>query len=165
VPQTQTAATTASSREVGIPEDRYAALVALEEGVTAVVAGAREGLRRQASSVHPDLPPSAIVVLRKLEEFGPMTPGALAARLQVANSAISRVTRQLGQLGLVKVTLGETDRRLRIIGLTPEAVARLKAVGPGGVAQLDDRLRDWETEDVLRLVGYLARLAPDSQPH
>ncbi len=142
-----------------IPADRLAALKALECGVTAVIAGTREGLRRDAMAVHPELPPFALLLLRRLEEDGPSTPGALAARLKVANSAISRQTRQLGQLGLVRMKTDATDRRIRIIALTPKAIARLQAVGPGGPAGLELHLLDWDTEDLQLLAGYIGRLA------
>jgi DNA-binding MarR family transcriptional regulator len=141
-----------------IPADRVAVLDRLETDLMAISARTRAGLRLAAAAVHPELPPFGILLLRNLEQCGASTAGALATRLEVDKSVISRQTKQLEQLGFVKVTTSSADRRNRVITLTRKANARLEVLDPGGAIRLEARLHDWSTSDLRRLAVYLERL-------
>jgi DNA-binding MarR family transcriptional regulator len=150
------------STAAGIPADRLAVIGLLEARMAAVAGRTRAGLRDAARAVHPDLQPFAIVLLRQLEQHGPMPPGALATQLDVDKSVISRQTRHLERLGLAEVSIDPADRRNRVIALTPAGAGRLREVGPGGTIRVHSRLHAWDTADLVLFAGYLGRLLDDA---
>jgi DNA-binding MarR family transcriptional regulator len=116
----------------------------------------RRYMSQIARMVHPDLQPSGLFLLRMLEKCGPSRPSALAAQLEVDRSAMSRLIHALSELGLIKRTPDEQDKRAYMLDLTAEGRERLALVGnkenPVLIA-----LHDWDEEDVRAFACLLKR--------
>jgi DNA-binding MarR family transcriptional regulator len=103
---------------------------------------------RVAVSWHP--------LLNLLDTGGGQTIGQISAALGLAQPGITRAVAGLAEIGLVTVTTADTDRRIRIVGLSPEGrdfVTRARSeVWPrveGAVADLCSGFG----EDLLTLIG------------
>jgi DNA-binding MarR family transcriptional regulator len=146
------------ARKAGSRAERTAAITLLEDRLLTLIAMSRSGVRMAASAVHPDLAPVGLLLLRRIQRDGPMTPGVAAEKLHVDKSVISRQTRQLEDIGLVKVTVDRADRRNRVVALTSAAVKRLDAAAPSGLEQWADMVADWEIADLNRAVELAGKL-------
>jgi DNA-binding MarR family transcriptional regulator len=62
-------------------------------------------------------------ILSKLDRFGPHTLQSLAERLVMDRSTLGHLLRPLEARGLAASRVGETDRRHRLIALTPAGTA------------------------------------------
>jgi DNA-binding MarR family transcriptional regulator len=63
-------------------------------------------------------------ILAKLRRFGPMTINELAADLVINRTTLSRNIRPLERDGLITITLGRSDRRIKQLRLTEAGEAR-----------------------------------------
>jgi DNA-binding MarR family transcriptional regulator len=68
-------------------------------------------------------------ILARLEAEGPASVGHLAARLAMDRSTLAREAAPLVRAQLVEQEPGE-DRRRRVLGLSPEGLARLESARP-----------------------------------
>lgn len=68
-------------------------------------------------------------LMMSLRQSGPLTVGALAATLGMDASGVPRAVKPLAEAGLVEVNRG-SDRRQRVLNLTPNGLARLKRAEP-----------------------------------
>ncbi len=84
----------------------------------------------------------------------PMTMGALAELLDCDASTVTSLADRLERLGLVERRLGETDRRVKILGLTPMGEALRRELDASVVRELFD-LRGLSFVDVERLTASL----------
>ena len=73
---------------------------------------------------------SAYAILARLDREGSRPLGALAARLAVDRTTLSRELAPLVEAGLVATLADEHDRRRRILALTDAGAARVAAARP-----------------------------------
>jgi DNA-binding MarR family transcriptional regulator len=69
-------------------------------------------------------------ILSRLGRLGPLPLGALAARLGVDRSTLSRELAPLVSAGLVEELADAADRRRRVLALGPDGEARVKQARP-----------------------------------
>jgi DNA-binding MarR family transcriptional regulator len=69
-------------------------------------------------------------ILARLEQEGPLPLGALAGRLGMDRTTLSRETAPLTAAGLLEIRLDGRDRRLRVLALTGTGVARVRDAAP-----------------------------------
>jgi DNA-binding MarR family transcriptional regulator len=73
---------------------------------------------------------SSYSILSRTSREGPLPLGALAARLAMDRTTLSRELAPLVDAGLVKAEPDEHDRRKRIVALTDEGAALVKEARP-----------------------------------
>jgi DNA-binding MarR family transcriptional regulator len=73
---------------------------------------------------------SAYSILSRIDREGPKPLGALAARLAMDRTTLSREVAPLVDAGLVEAKLDKDDRRRRIVALTDEGAARVADARP-----------------------------------
>lgn len=134
------------------------AVTGLEAQLAQLFAAGRRFMQSRAAAVHPDLSPGAYKVLTSLVRGGPTHAGVLAAELAVDKSAISRIIRQLEELGMVERGADPEDGRAFLITATPPAVRKVNAVRDESRAALHEFLAGWETADIEQLTALLAKL-------
>jgi len=69
-------------------------------------------------------------ILARLKFDGPLALGELAARLALDRTTLSRDIAPLVAAGLVDSSADESDRRRRLLALSDEGAARLRAARP-----------------------------------
>lgn len=98
-------------------------------------------------------------VLLTLYEEGPTPQGTLRERLGLEQSSVSRLVDGLVRRGLVALSPGESDRRVRVASLTPEGESLLirtpGASALGGAAMVEG-LSDEEQTELVRLLRHCA---------
>ncbi|PPG49097.1 MarR family transcriptional regulator [Rathayibacter sp. AY2B3] len=134
------------------------ALHEVEEQITALAVQVRLAVRDAAASIDPALPPFGLRLLRMLERCGPVHSGAVAERLGVDRSAISRQARQLADLGLVEMTSDPADGRARFLSLSAAGCERMRDLGGEQRQRMQEALSAWPEEDLRAFAGYLERL-------
>ncbi|PZT70785.1 MarR family transcriptional regulator [Streptomyces sp. SW4] len=73
-----------------------------------------------------DLAPRHLALLAHLEYDGPTSINELATRLEVAPTTVSLMVSELSRPGVLQRTADPTDRRRRIIAITPAYAAPIK---------------------------------------
>jgi DNA-binding MarR family transcriptional regulator len=134
------------------------AVGALEHEFGVMFGKVRAQTRDRAARVHPELSPAGYNVLAMLVRSGPQHAGALAAALDADKSMISRIVRQLTDLGLVERQADPADGRAAFVVATGTAVERVEALGSERRRRLRDVLAGWPAPDVRQLTALLARL-------
>jgi DNA-binding MarR family transcriptional regulator len=122
-------------------------------------------VQRAAKTVHPQLQPAGLHLLRMLERCGPVRPSEAAERLDVDRSAISRLITSLDALGLIQRTDDPHDKRAYMLALTDEGRSRLSRLASSEDGPLRLILRQWEPEDIESFARLLARLNSDAASH
>lgn len=135
-----------------------AAVTALEQQLSRLFATAKSLLRDRAVAVHPELSPGAYMALATLVRSGPLHAGALAAALYVDKSVVSRIIRQLTELGLAERRADPDDGRAFYIAATPAAVRTIDAIRDQYRRSLHSFLAGWDPADIAQLTALLARL-------
>ncbi|MFG2357029.1 MarR family winged helix-turn-helix transcriptional regulator [Streptomyces sp. NPDC048521] len=100
----------------------------------------------------------AATVLALLGRDGDMRIGRLAELLAVDMSVTSRHVAHVAARGWLDRCPDPTDRRSRILRLTPEGRAMLAELSEHTAQLLARRLSNWSDEDVRRLTSLMARL-------
>ena len=98
-----------------------------------------------AESGYPDFRASFTLPLVRLSRRGPMSVRALAEECAVSHSAASQKVAALKRAGLVTSEADPTDRRARLVTLTPLA-ARAVALGEAEWAATEAALAELEDE-------------------
>jgi len=142
-----------------------AAVAALEQQLSRLFSTAKTLVRDRAVSVHPELSPGGYMALATLVRSGPQHAGALASSLFVDKSVISRIVRQLIDLGLVERRADPQDGRAFFLAATPAAVRRVDAIRDGHRRSLHEFLADWDPADITELTELLARLNGIDRAH
>jgi DNA-binding MarR family transcriptional regulator len=138
--------------------DLDTAVGALEHEFGVMFGKVRAQTRDRAARVHPELSPAGYNLLAMLVRSGPQHAGALAAAMDADKSIISRIVRQLADLGLVQRQADPADGRAAYVVATATAVERVEAVRSERRRQLRDVLAGWPASDVRQLTALLARL-------
>lgn len=86
----------------------------------------RSLLRATREAAHlPDIPDSHIEVMRALADTPSMSPGALAAHLNLARSTVSNLIRAMVEAELVERTISSNDLRGAALKASPKALRLL----------------------------------------
>jgi DNA-binding MarR family transcriptional regulator len=97
----------------------------LDRGAALIRAAARR-LEQLTRSPAADLPAPELEALVEVHDVGPIDVSRLRARLGAAKQSLTRALNALEGRGLVRRVAGGSDRRTRLVTLTPEG-ARLAA--------------------------------------
>ncbi|MFF0470676.1 MarR family winged helix-turn-helix transcriptional regulator [Micromonospora zamorensis] len=114
--------------------------------------------RATGTAEHRVLDRAAYVILRHLDTAGPQNVSALAARLNLDGSTVTRQVSALQRDGLIVRAPDPTDGRGTVISPTPAGLQRMAAVQNARTRLYGDMLADWSTEDRTTLATLLGRL-------
>jgi DNA-binding MarR family transcriptional regulator len=107
---------------------------------------------------HRALDRAAYVILRHLEQDGPQNVSALAARLNLDGSTVTRQVTALQRDGLVERHPDPRDGRGTVIEPTEKGLTQVNAVRLARRALYDKMLHDWTREERAELARSLERL-------
>ncbi|MET8280794.1 MarR family transcriptional regulator [Micromonospora sp. NPDC005174] len=114
--------------------------------------------RASGSAEHRVLDRAAYVILRHLDAAGPQNVSALAARLNLDGSTVTRQVSALQRDGLIVRAPDPTDGRGTVISPTTAGLQRMAAVQAARTRLYGDMLSDWTPEDREILARLLGRL-------
>jgi DNA-binding MarR family transcriptional regulator len=134
---------------------RDQALHSIEREVGALIRRVRRVIGERARSVHPDLQPSAYLILTYLQDEDDVRSSRLVENFGIDKGAISRQITSLVDLGLVERIPDPEDGRATRIRLTDDAKARIESVSARRWGRFGQRLADWSDDD---LAGFAATL-------
>jgi len=116
-------------------------------------------VRRELGRILPsDCPSGSAAVLTLLGRFGAMRMSRLAELLSVDMSVTSRHVAHLAERGWLDRSPDPTDKRSRIVHLTPLGLARLEQLSESTTQLLAERLADWSDREVAELTRLMTRL-------
>lgn len=138
-------------------DGRDVAIRGLEHEIGTLLRRIRRGLTERAVQVHPDLNPTAYMLLSTLRDQGACRAADLAELFALDKGAVSRIVSQLVDLGLVERSPDPADGRASILAATDEALRRLAEVREHRRAHFDDRLASWEPREIEDLAEQLGR--------
>ncbi|MER8005403.1 MULTISPECIES: MarR family transcriptional regulator [unclassified Streptomyces] len=116
-------------------------------------------VKRELGRILPsDCPSGSAAVLTLLGRFGDMRMSRLAELLAVDMSVTSRHVAHLAERGWIDRSPDPTDKRSRIVHLTPKGRAQLELLSERTTQLLADCLSDWSDEEVAQLTRLMARL-------
>jgi DNA-binding MarR family transcriptional regulator len=107
---------------------------------------------------HRALDRAAYVILRHLQQDGPQNVSALAARLNLDGSTVTRQVTALERDGLVERQRDPRDGRGTVIEPTEKGLVQVDAVRHARRALYDKILHDWPSEQRADLARALERL-------
>jgi DNA-binding MarR family transcriptional regulator len=107
---------------------------------------------------HRALDRAAYVILRHLQHDGPQNVSALAARLNLDGSTVTRQVIALERDGLVERQRDPNDGRGTVIEPTDRGIAQVDAVRQARRALYDKVLHDWSRDERADLARALERL-------
>jgi DNA-binding MarR family transcriptional regulator len=140
-----------------VDERRDGAVRVLEHEVGLLLRRIRRGIAERAVQVHPELNVTSYSLLGTLSEFGPRRAADLAELFALDKGSVSRVIHQLLELGLVERTPDPADGRASIISVTDEATRRIAHMHELRRALFEERLSDWEPDEIEQLASQLGR--------
>lgn len=112
---------------------------------------------------------SDFMALEALLHKGPLTVGEIGARVLLASGSMTAAVDRLEKLGLVRREFSQTDRRARVIDLTPQGKRLVEKVFEAHSRDLDELMgvlggaeRD-EFYRLLKKVGLAASAARDER--
>lgn len=97
------------------------------------------------------------LLLRRLQEDGPLPMGELAKITQMDPAAAGRQVRQLEEEGLVTRAKGEDDGRVVVVKVTPRGATVRQRLSAVGELHMSDVLQDWPQDDRAQLAELLPR--------
>ncbi len=129
-----------------LAEPRRGALAAVERQ-TAILTRHFELLHRR-TDIHESLDRAEYLLLRALDESGPMRISALATLLGLDPSTAGRQVAVLQGQGLVEREPDPADRRCTVVTPTAEGLDRMRQVRRRRTEMVADLLADWSDEDL-----------------
>ena len=123
-------------------------------------------LREEAGEADQGMTLSQIAMLRRLEDKGPLSISALAAAEHVSQQAITQRLALFDPTGYVSCEPDPTDRRRKLVGITPAGRTLLASFAANGETWLAQAVsRSVPADDLLSLeatIDLLNRLASDA---
>lgn len=113
----------------------------------------------QPTLAETDLPPSAVHGIIELGNHGSMTANQLGQMLLLEKSTVSRMLARLIERGLIEERPSETDRRAKMLSLTPEGHALLGDINRFANLKVGKALHSLNGVSRQRVVGGLADYA------
>ncbi|MFE9204679.1 MarR family winged helix-turn-helix transcriptional regulator [Micromonospora sp. NPDC007230] len=114
--------------------------------------------RATGTAEHRVLDRAAYVILRHLDSAGPQNVSALAARLNLDGSTVTRQVSAMQRDGLIVRTPDPADGRGTVISPTQAGLQRMAAVQTARTRLYGDILADWTAGDRDTLAELLRRL-------
>lgn len=93
-----------------------------------------------------------------------LTIGELADQVGRDYSTVSRQIARLQELGLVESAPSETDRRQRLLSVTPAGRSTIRKIDRGREAVMSEALDGWSQAEIAELARMTTRLAAAMQP-
>lgn len=146
---------TAGASTLGLIETEVALLMRLGEATR----------RGTTTAEHRVLDRAAYVILRHLDEAGPQNVSALATRLNLDGSTVTRQVSALQRDGLIVREPDPTDGRGTVVRPTPSGLHRMAAVRTARTRLYGDILADWSADDRRTLASLLHRLNGSLDAH
>ncbi|GGQ78914.1 MarR family winged helix-turn-helix transcriptional regulator [Couchioplanes azureus] len=137
-----------------------AALGVIETQV-AMIVRLGEATRRSSPRPHRALDRAAYVILRLLQDAGPQNVSAVAHRLNLDGSTVTRQVGAMHRDGLVERSPDPEDGRGTVIAATARGLAQVEAVSRARRELYDSVLRDWTPHERKELAAVLERLTRD----
>lgn len=141
--------------------DMSEAIKVTQQQIGTLLVRARKSIAFRAATIHPDLKPLGFSAMMLLARCGSMHQVKLTQQLDTDKAVVSRLLKQLEELGLISRTVDPADGRAMIVALTPEAHERYNSTQEGARQLLFDKLSRWEVAEVRHLADLLARLNED----
>jgi DNA-binding MarR family transcriptional regulator len=138
---------------------------ALETEIALLLRRAEATRRADPTAAHRALDRAAYVILRQLDESGDTNVGALASKLGLDGSTVTRQVAAMERDGLVDRQRDPADGRGTVIAATPHGRAQLRVVRRGRAELYERVLADWSEHDKATLATLLHRLNTDLDAH
>jgi len=129
----------------------------LEREVGVMIRRIKRVIGERARAVHPDLAPSAYLMLGFVAERGPLRATEIAEQFDMDKGAISRQITCLTELGLLDRVVDPDDGRAMLISVSEQGRTRLDEVAAQRREWLDERLGDWSDAELETFVTALSR--------
>ncbi|MET7666835.1 MarR family winged helix-turn-helix transcriptional regulator [Micromonospora luteifusca] len=139
-------------------DDHESTLGQIETEVALLMRFGEATRRATGTAEHRVLDRAAYVILRHLADAGPQNVSALAARLNLDGSTVTRQVSALQRDGLITRTPDPSDGRGTVISPTSAGLQRMAAVQAARTRLYGDMLADWSAEDRATLAALLGRL-------
>jgi DNA-binding MarR family transcriptional regulator len=133
-------------------------LGAIETQVAILMRLGEASRRATGLKPHRALDRAAYVILRYLQQDGPQNVSALADRLNLDGSTVTRQVTALQHDGLVERQRDPNDGRGTVVEATEVGLKQVDAVRAARIALYDKVLSDWTPNDREQLAGMLVRL-------
>lgn len=150
--------------DVASAEARADAVRALEAEFGELITHFRRIIVENANRVSPGMLPGAYKTLTTIARCGEVTSSALAERMLIDKSQVSRTVRELEDLGLIERTPDPRDGRSSLLRLTASGTERLAAARLPQEGMLMQSLEEWSVEDIGNLSRLLHALATGISP-
>ena len=137
--------------------ERDESLRAIERELGVLIRGVRRIIRAVAVEVHPDLQPSAYLLLAYLYETGSVRSTDVVDALGIDKGAVSRQIQHLVDLGLMQRTPDPADGRAVLLSVSEGGVARLEQMRGQRWQGFDRRLADWTPSELAAFAAQLSR--------
>lgn len=124
-----------------------------------------EATRRSSPRPHRALDRAAYVILRLLQESGPQNVSAVANRLNLDGSTVTRQVSAMHRDGLVHRSPDPEDGRGTVIAATERGLTQVDAVSRARRELYDTMLKDWTSQERTELATVLERLTRDMDMH
>lgn len=124
-----------------------------------------EATRRSSPRPHRALDRAAYVILRLLQESGPQNVSAVANRLNLDGSTVTRQVSAMHRDGLVHRSPDPEDGRGTVIAATERGLTQVDAVSRARRELYDTMLKDWTSQERTELATVLERLTRDMDTH
>ena len=116
---------------------------------------------RRAAAAGVVISQPGFVLLRRLQEDGPLSLGELARLTDMDPAATGRQVRQLERDGLVAKSTSEGDGRVTVVRVTARGAEVRRRLAVVGGRHMEDVLAGWSPTDRGRLATLLTRLVDD----
>lgn len=146
------------------PEARATAVRALEAEFGELITHFRRVISENANRVSPGLLPGAYKTFTTIARCETVTVSALSERMLLDKGQVSRMVRELEELGLVERSTDPSDGRSFLLQLTPLGEERLAAARLPQEGRLLRTLEDWSLADIGSLTRLLHALASGASP-
>ncbi len=132
-------------------------LRALEQEVGVMIRRVRRVINLRAQMVHPQLQPSAYLLLSSIAESGPVRASELVERFDTDKGAISRQVSHLLDLELLVKEKDPSDARASLVSVTDDAKSRMADVVEHRRKLFAEGLSEWSEAELAGFVQDLGR--------
>ncbi|MDO5743428.1 MAG: MarR family winged helix-turn-helix transcriptional regulator [Micrococcaceae bacterium] len=154
--------TTPDTTSDGLPLESL--VLDVEHEFSRIAVTARQGIRKKATSIHPDLQPLGYNVLSVLVREHAQQQISLAEELQVDKATMSRTIKWLEAQQLVTRVPDPHDGRAMLVSVTDVARAGFLASSAASRQRLRNRLASWDAGEIRHFADLLSKLNDSDSP-